>query len=159
MSIERAREHLRKFDLEDRIIEFEVSSATVALAAEAVGTEEARIAKSLSFLTPDGPILVIAAGDAKVNNQKYKSTFSTKARMIPYESVEELIGHGVGGVCPFGIREGVRVYLDSSLRRFDIVYPAAGTAASAVRLTIPELETASLFESWVDVTSIPEEND
>lgn len=159
MSIERARAHLRKFDLEDKIIEFEVSSATVALAAEAVGTEEARIAKSLSFLTPDGPILVIAAGDAKVNNQKYKSTFSTKARMIPYESVEELIGHGVGGVCPFGIREGVRVYLDFSLRRFDIVYPAAGTAASAVRLTIPELEAASLFESWVDVTSIPEEND
>lgn len=159
MSIERARAHLRKFDLEDKIIEFEVSSATVALAAEAVGTEEARIAKSLSFLTPDGPILVIAAGDAKINNQKYKSTFSTKARMIPYESVEELIGHGVGGVCPFGIREGVRVYLDFSLRRFDIVYPAAGTAASAVRLTIPELEAASLFESWVDVTSIPEEND
>ena len=157
MSIERARAHLEKFDLADRIIEFEVSSATVSLAAIALGTEEARIAKSLSFMTPDGPILVIAAGDAKINNSKYKHTFATKAKMLDFSSVEELIGHAVGGVCPFGINEGVRVFLDESLRRFDIVYPAAGTASSAVRLTIPELERASLLERWVDVTSVPDE--
>lgn len=156
MSIERARAHLEKVGLADRIKEFEVSSATVALAALALGTEEARIAKSLSFMTPDGPILVIAAGDAKINNSKYKQTFATKARMLDFASVEELVGHAVGGVCPFGINEGVRVFLDESLRRFDVVYPAAGTASSAVRLTIPELERASLFERWVDVTSIPE---
>lgn len=157
MSIDRARAHLKKFNLDGRIIEFEVSSATVALAAEALGTEEARIAKSLSFLTPDGPILVIAAGDAKINNRKYKDTFGAKAKMIPYESVEEIIGHGVGGVCPFGINEGVRVYLDSSLRRFDVVYPAAGTAKSAVRLTIAELEESSMSLSWVDVTGVADD--
>ena len=159
MSIDKARAHLEKYSLADRIIEFDVSSATVSLAALALGTEEARIAKSLSFLTGDGPILVITAGDAKINNRKYKDTFGVKAKMIAFELVEELIGHGVGGVCPFGINDGVRVYLDESLRRFDIVYPAAGTAQSAVRLTIPELELASEPESWVDVTATPSDND
>ena len=156
MSLERAKKHLEKYGFLDRIYEFEVSSATVALAAEALGTEEARIAKSLSFMTADGPILVIAAGDVKVDNRKYKDRFLTKAKMIPFDEVETLIGHGVGGVCPFGINEGVRVYLDESLRRFDVVYPAAGTAASAVRLTVEELELASEAVCWVDVTAIRE---
>ena len=157
MSIERARAHLTKYGFAERIREFEVSSATVSLAAEAVGTEPERIAKTLSFLTHDGPILVVAAGDARVDNKKYKATFHNKAKMIPFEDVEPLIGHGVGGVCPFGIEEGVAVYLDESLKRFDTVFPAAGTAASAVELTIPELERASEYLGWVDVTSVPEE--
>ncbi len=156
MSLAKAKEHLAKFGLADRIQEFSVSSATVALAAEALGTEEARIAKSLSFLTPDGPILVIAAGDAKVSNSKFKEYFHIKAKMIPFDEVESTIGHGVGGVCPFGVNEGVRVYLDESLYRFDVVYPAAGTAASAVRLTVSELEEASLFVAKIDVTTIPQ---
>lgn len=156
MSLEKARKHLDKYGLSERITLFEVSSATVALAAAALGTEEARIAKSLSFMTPDGVILVIAAGDAKVDNRKFKDTFLTKAKMLSRDLVESLIGHGVGGVCPFGVNEGVKVYLDRSLLRFDIVYPAAGTANSAVRLTPDELYAASLALSWVDVTSLPE---
>lgn len=156
MSLDRAKKHLEKFGLADRIQEFSVSSATVALAAEALGTEEARIAKSLSFLTSDGPVLVIAAGDAKVSNSKFKEYFHIKAKMIPAEDVELLVGHGVGGVCPFGVNEGVKVYLDQSLFRFDVVYPAAGTAASAVRLTPSELERASLSVARIDVTNIPE---
>jgi len=154
MSIEKAKVHLEKFGLADRIREFSVSSATVALAAEALGTEEARIAKSLSFITPDGPILVVCAGDAKVDNHKYKEKFGTKAKMISFEEVEPLIGYAVGGVCPFGVNAGVKVYLDDSLRRFDKVYPAAGTAASAVELTVEELERASCALSWVDVTKL-----
>lgn len=156
MSIERARAHLEKYGLSDKIREFEVSSATVALAAAALGTEEARIAKTLSFSLGDEAILVVAAGDAKINNQKYKEIFAKKAKMLPFEEVEALIGHGVGGVCPFGINEGVKVYLDESLRRFDVVYPAAGTAASAVELTIAELERSSEAVGWIDVTTVPE---
>lgn len=156
MSIERARVHLEKYGLAKKIREFDVSSATVALAAAALGTEEARIAKTLSFSLGDSAILVVAAGDAKVNNQKYKATFEKKAKMLSFDEVESVIGHGVGGVCPFGVNDGVKVYLDESLKRFDMVYPAAGTAQSAVELTIPELEAASEAVSWVDVTSIPE---
>ena len=155
MSIERARAHLQKFGLADRIQEFTVSSATVALAAEALGTEEARIAKTLSFMTPDGAILVVCAGDAKVDNRKFKDTFLTKAKMISFSDVEQIIGHGVGGVCPFGVNEGVKVYLDNSLKRFDVIYPAAGTANSAVKLSVDELERSSLSIDWVDVTSLP----
>lgn len=151
MSLERAKKHLEKFSLEDRIIEFDISSATVALAAAALGTEEARIAKTLSFLTDRGVILVVMAGDVKVDNKKFKTTFATKAKMLSYDDVERLTGHAVGGVCPFGVNEGVPVYLDESLRRFDVVYPAAGTASSAVRLTVAELEMASLAVEWVDV--------
>ena len=151
MSMQAARDHLAKFGLEGRIREFSVSSATVELAAVAVGCEPARIAKSLSFLVGEQPILILAAGDAKVDNPRYKAKFGTKAKMIPADQVEELIGHGVGGVCPFGTKPGVTVYLDESLRRFDVVYPAAGTAASAVELTLPELETASGACGWVDV--------
>ena len=157
MSIDRARAHLAKFGLDGKIREFEVSSATVALAAEAVGTEPRRIAKTLSFVQGDRPVLIVAAGDAKVENRKYKDKFATKAKMIAFDDVEPLIGHGVGGVCPFGINEGVTVYLDESLRRFETVFPAAGTAASAVELTIAELELASGFSEWIDVTSVPEE--
>ena len=152
MSIERARAHLAKYGLEDRIRELTVSSATVALAAEALGCEPARIAKTLSFENGEGAILVIAAGDARIDNAKFKHRFGMKARMLSADRVEPLIGHGVGGVCPFGIHEGIPVYLDESLKRFDIVYPAAGTAASAVMLTLSELERASEADGWVDVT-------
>ena len=152
MRIERARAHLAKYGLEDRIRELTVSSATVALAAEALGCEPARIAKTLSFENGEGAILVIAAGDARIDNAKFKHRFGMKAHMLSAERVEPLIGHGVGGVCPFGIHEGIPVYLDESLKRFDIVYPAAGTAASAVMLTLSELERASEADGWVDVT-------
>ena len=152
MSMDRARSHLARHGLEDRIIEFDVSSATVALAAQALGCEEARIAKTLSFEQGDGALLVVAAGDARVDNAKFKQRFGIKARMLSADRVEALIGHGVGGVCPFGVNAGVPVYLDESLRRFDVVYPAAGTGASAVRLTIDELARASEAEGWVDVT-------
>ncbi|MGN0773296.1 MAG: YbaK/EbsC family protein [Candidatus Ventricola sp.] len=152
MSIERARAHLARYGLEDRIRELSVSSATVALAAQALGCEPARIAKTLSFENGEGAILILAAGDARIDNAKFKHRFGMKAHMLSAERVEPLIGHGVGGVCPFGVNEGVPVYLDESLRRFDIVYPAAGTAASAVTLTLPELERASEADGWVDVT-------
>ena len=152
MSIDRVRAHIAKYGLEDRIQLFEESSATVLLAAERLGVEPARIAKTLSFLTEDGPVLILTAGDRKIDNPKYKAVFHTKAKMIPRDQVEMLIGHEVGGVCPFGVRTGVKVYLDESLRRFTTVFPAVGTAASAIELTIPELEAASEYEAWVDVT-------
>ena len=158
MSIERARAHLRKYDLEDRVQEFEVSSATVELAAQAVGVEPARIAKTLSYLVDGGAILIVAAGDIRVDNRKFKDTFHTKAKMLTVEQASEMIGHAVGGVCPFGVNEGVKVYLDVSLKRFDTVYPAAGTSSSAVRLSIPELERASEFTAWVDLAKSTEEN-
>lgn len=157
MSIEKVRAYFRQWPgMEEKILEFPVSSATVAEAAKAVGTEERRIAKTLSFMLDDGPILVVAAGDAKVDNKKYKSTFHKKASMIKVDELTELVGHPVGGVCPFGINEGVRVYLDQSLRRFPSVFPACGSANSAIELTIPELEIYSRFEEWVDVCKIPE---
>ena len=152
MSIERARAHLARHGLEERIRELTVSSATVALAAEALGCEPARIAKTLSFENGEGAILILAAGDARIDNAKFKHRFGMKARMLSAERVEPLIGHGVGGVCPFGVNEGIPVYLDESLKRFDIVYPAAGTTASAVMLTLSELERASEADGWVDVT-------
>ena len=152
MSIERARAHLKKHGLEERIQEFTVSSATVALAAEALGCEPARIAKSLSFEKGESAILVIAAGDARIDNAKFKQRFGMKAKMLGADKVEPLIGHGVGGVCPFGVNEGIEVYLDESMKRFETVYPAAGTAASAVHLTLEELERASEALGWVNVT-------
>lgn len=157
MSIEKVRAYFRQWPgMEEKILEFPVSSATVAEAAKAVGTEERRIAKTLSFMLDDGPILVVAAGDAKVDNKKYKSTFHKKASMLKVDELTELVGHPVGGVCPFGINEGVRVYLDQSLRRFPSLFPACGSANSAIELTIPELEIYSRFEEWVDVCKIPE---
>ena len=152
MSIEKARAHLAKHGLEERIQEFTVSSATVALAAEALGCEPARIAKSLSFEKGEGAILVIAAGDARIDNAKFKQRFGMKAKMLGADKVEPLIGHGVGGVCPFGVNEGVDVYLDESMKRFETVYPAAGTPSSAVHLSLSELERASEALGWVDVT-------
>ena len=157
MAIERARAWLESLGYEDRIQEFEVSSATVALAAQAVGVEPARIAKTLSFMTPEGAVLVVAAGDAKIDNPKFKQKFHTKARMLGHDDVEALVGHAVGGVCPFGIEPGVPTYLDESLRRFDAVYPACGSDNSAVKLTCEELERAAQgFAGWVDVCKLPE---
>lgn len=156
MAFEIAKNHLIKKGYSDRIMEFEVSSATVELAAIAVGTEPARIAKSLTFMVDDAAVMVICAGDAKVANSKFKAFFHTKAKMLTYDEVGTLIGHNVGGVCPFGINSGVKVYLDESLKRFDIVYPACGSDNSAVKLTIPELEDASDYLEWVDVCNIPE---
>ena len=151
MSIEKVREYLRPLGREKDILEFPVSSATVELAAQAVGVIPARIAKTLSFLVEDVCVLIVTAGDAKIDNAKYKAMFHTKAKMIPGDIVEELIGHAPGGVCPFVINDGIEVYLDESLKRFDIVYPAAGSGNSAVRLTLPELEYFSGSTKWIDV--------
>jgi len=156
--LERASAHLARFQLEDRIKLFDVSSATVELAAQAVGCEPARIAKTLSFRVGDTPVLIVAAGDAKIDNSKFKAQFHSKAVMLSFDEVEPLIGHGVGGVCPFGVNENVTVYLDISLQRFDIVYPAAGTAASAVKLTPEELELSSGSLGWIDVCKAWQEN-
>ena len=157
MSIEKVRSYFRQWPgMEEKILEFPVSSATVAEAAKAVGTEERRIAKTLSFILDDGPILVVAAGDAKFDNKKFKATFHKKATMLKVDELTELVGHPVGGVCPFGIKEGVKVYLDESLKRFDTVFPAAGTPNSAVEVTLPQLEAASHAAGWVDVSQILE---
>lgn len=151
MSIERVRAYLEPLGMADKILEFPVSSATVELAAQAVGCEGARIAKTLSFLVEDSAVLIVAAGDAKVDNVKYKAFFHTKAKMLSPDQVTELVGHAVGGVCPFGVNPGVTVYLDESLRRFETVFPACGSANSAIELTIPQLETLSGMKQWVDV--------
>ena len=152
MAIDKVKEYFKKYNIEDRIIELPESSATVALAAKALGTEECRIAKSLSFLINDKAILIITAGDAKIDNAKYKGFFNIKAKMIPFNEVEDYIGHAAGGVCPFAIKEGIDVYLDESLKRFDYVYPACGSGNSAIKLTIPELEKYSNYKEWIDVT-------
>ena len=157
MSIEKVREYFATQGIADRIMEFEVSSATVELAALAVGVEGARIAKTLSFLVKDEPILIVTAGDGRVDNKKYKGTFGAKAKMLSHEQAAEMIGHAVGGVCPFAVNDGVKVYLDECLKRFTTVFPACGSSNSAIELTIPELEKYSQFEKWVDVCSIPAE--
>lgn len=151
MAFEKAKEYLKQFGLENRIMVFSTSSATVELAAEAVGCEPARIAKTLSFKVEERCILIVAAGDARVDNKKYKARFHTKAKMLTFDEVEGLTGHAVGGVCPFGVKDGVKVYLDESLRRFETVYPACGSSNSAVELTLSELEQASGCEAWIDV--------
>lgn len=151
MSVERVRDYFSKYGIENRIQEFPVSSATVELAAEALGTEGKRIAKTLSFMAGEKPILIVAAGDAKIDNPKFKAQFHTKAKMLSFGEVEPLIGHAVGGVCPFGINGGVDVYLDVSLKRFETVFPACGSANSAIELTISEMEKYSEFLSWIDV--------
>ena len=152
MAIDKAREHLKKYGFEDRVKEFDVSSATVELAAKAVGVEPCRIAKTLSFMTKEGPILIVAAGDARIDNKKYKEQFHVKAKMLTPEEVIELVGHAVGGVCPFGIKEGVFVYLDESLKRFETVFPACGSSNSAIELTISELEQCSGYVAWVNIS-------
>lgn len=152
MSIEKVRAYFKPLGIEERIREFDVSSATVELAAVAVGVEGARIAKSLSFKVNDLPIIIVAAGDAKVDNAKYKAQFHTKAKMLTHEEAHTLIGHDVGGVCPFALPEDVKVYLDVSLKRFETVFPAAGSDSSAIELTCEELERySSNFQEWVDV--------
>lgn len=151
MSFDKVKQYFESEGAGDKVLWLEHSSATVELAAEAVGCEPARIAKTLSFLVGEQPILIVTAGDVKVDNKKYKELFHTKAKMIPGEQVEELIGHAPGGVCPFVIKENVKVYLDDSLKRFDIVYPAAGSGNSAVRLTLPELEHFAGSCEWIDV--------
>ncbi|MBR6045306.1 MAG: YbaK/EbsC family protein [Ruminococcus sp.] len=156
MSIERVREYLKGFGMEDRIIEFDTSSATVALAAEALGCEPCRIAKSLSFKAGGKALLVVAAGDARIDNPKYKAQFGEKAKMLTPDEAVELIGHAVGGVCPFAVNEGTEIYLDSSLKRFETVYPACGSSNSAIELTVPELEKLSGSSKWVDVCKLPE---
>lgn len=152
MAIEEVRQYLAGLGLADRIMEFDASSATVAEAAEDLGCEPARIAKTMAFRVGEDPILIVMAGDGRVDNPRYKARFHTKAAMIRPEELVEAVGHPMGGVCPFAVRPGVQVYLDESLRRFDVVYPAAGTASSAVRLTVPELEhSVENFAGWVDL--------
>ncbi len=155
MSIERVREFFQSRGLAERIIELDSSSATVALAAAALGCEESRIAKTLSFHVGERVVLVVAAGDAKIDNAKYKAQFGVKAKMLSYEEAEPCIGHAVGGVCPFAICAGVEVYLDISLRRFSTVFPACGSANSAIELTLAELEALAAPRAWVDVCKLP----
>lgn len=152
MAFDIAKKYLDEKGYGDRVSEFEVSSATVELAAKAVGTEPARIAKSLTFLVDDEAVMILCAGDVKVNNGKFKSFFHTKAKMLSPDQVHEMIGHDIGGVCPFGAKAGVKVYLDESLKRFDIVYPACGSDNSAVKLSIAELEALSGYIDWIDVS-------
>ena len=151
MSIERVKAYFASVGLADRVREFDVSSATVELAALALGCEGKRIAKTLSFMGPTGPLLVVAAGDARIDNAKFKAQFGLKAKMLTPEQAVELVGHAVGGVCPFAVNEGVEVWLDESLRRFETVFPACGSANSAIELTIPELERYAAPKGWVDV--------
>ena len=156
MSFERAKAYLEQAGFGDRIITPERSSATVEEAAAALGCEPEHIAKTMSFIVDGAPVLIVCAGDARVDNRKFKERFHAKAKMIPASEVEGLVGHAPGGVCPFGANEGVIVYLDESLRRFDVVYPAAGNGHSAVRLTVAELERAARPAAWVDVCKISE---
>lgn len=156
MSIEKARAFFRAYGIEERIMEFGVSSATVELAAQALGVEGARIAKTLSFKNGDGCVLVVAAGDARVDNRKFKEQFGIKAKMLSADEVMEMVGYPVGGVCPFGVNEGAAVYMDESLGRFETVYPAAGSGNSAICLTLEELYKYSGAIAWVDVCKLPE---
>ena len=156
MSIEKVKAYFKRFNMEDKVIVLEQSSATVELAAKALGIEEARIAKTMSFLIDENPILVVAAGDTKIDNKKYKEKFHTKAKMIPFDFVEKYIGHTPGGVCPFGINDNINVYLDNSLKRFQTVFPAAGSSNSATKLNITGHTKYSNSEEWVDICKIRE---
>ena len=151
MAIDKVKEYFKPYHMDQQILEFDVSSATVELAAEALHCEGKRIAKTMSFLVGDQPILIVNAGDTKIDNAKYRHFFGTKAKMIPGDEVENIIGHAIGGVCPFAVNKNVKIYLDISLKRFETVYPAAGSSNSAIALTIPELEKYSNFLQWVDV--------
>lgn len=156
MSINRVKEYFRQWGIDDRIMEFDVSSATVSLAAEALSCEPARIAKTLSFNVKGRVILIVMAGDAKIDNAKYKAYFDAKAKMLTPDEAVELVGFAVGGVCPFAVNKGVEVFLDNSLKRFDTVFPACGSSNSAIELTINELEKYSSLDSWVDVCKLIE---
>ncbi len=155
MSLENVKKYFAQFDLESRILELDESSATVELAAIALKTQGCRIAKTLSFLVEEKPILIVMAGDAKIDNKKFRDFFKTKAKMLTVEQVSSLIGHNVGGVCPFAVNEGVQTFLDISLKRFKTVFPACGSSNSAIELTIPELEKYSLSSGWIDVCKLP----
>lgn len=158
MAIEIVRKYFKQFNIDKRILEFDVSSATVPLAAKALNTEEGRIAKTLSFHVDERVVLIVCAGDTKVSNPKYKAFFKSKAKMLSFDEAEALIGHAVGGVCPFAVKEGVEVYLDTSLKRFETVYPACGSSNSAIEMTMEELEKySSNFISWIDVCKTNEE--
>ena len=159
MSLTRVKEYFKKYNKENDIIVLDESSATVAEAAHALHCEEKEIAKTLSFRLHDKAILIVTAGDAKIDNAKYKAEFHTKASMLSFEEVESIIGHGVGGVCPFGINDGITVYLDESLKRFEYVYPACGSSNSAIKLTINELEKYSNYDKWIDVCKGWNENE
>lgn len=151
MSIAKVKAYFKQFGMEERVLEFDVSSATVELAAKAVGCEPARIAKTLSFMVEGHPVLIVTAGDMKIDNPKYKAQFHTKAKMLAFEDVEPLIGHGVGGVCPFAVNEGVEVYLDESMKRFETVFPACGSSNSAIEMTMEDLEKYSGYKAWISV--------
>ncbi len=156
MAIEAVREYLKQWKKENDILEFDTSSATVELAAMALNTEPGRIAKTLSFRLPEGCVLIVAAGDARIDNKKYKAEFGCKAKMLTAEEAVEFTGHAIGGVCPFAIaRSDVFIVLDESLRRFDVVYPACGSSNSAIRLSLEELEQMSHAVRWVDVCKLP----
>ena len=154
MSLEKAQAHLAKYGLEKRIIIPSESSATVELAAEALGVKEDEIAKTMSFLLHDQPIVIVMSGQARIDNHKYKETYHKKCKMVPFHDVEAMTGHEPGGVCPFGVKDGVNVYLDDSLKRFDHVFPAAGSAHTAIEVSIQELEKVSHPKAWVDVTKM-----
>ena len=151
MSVEKVKEYFKQYGIEDRIQEFEVSSATVELASKALNCEPCRIAKTLSFMVNGAPILIVTAGDVKIDNGKYKAQFGAKAKMLKADEVTQLIGYSVGGVCPFAVNDGVKVYLEESLKRFQTVFPACGSSNSAIELTLPELEKYSQYAAWVDV--------
>lgn len=154
MSIERVREYFKTKGIDGRIQEFEISSATVPLAAKALHCEESRIAKTLSFHIGEKVILIVAAGDAKIDNAKYKAQFGTKAKMLSFDEAEALVGHAVGGICPFAVNEDVEIYLDTSLKRFSTVFPACGSSNSAIEFSLQELEEYSGFIKWIDVCKI-----
>lgn len=156
MAIEKARNYLKKYKLDNKIKELSVSTATVKDAAIAIGVEEARIAKSITFRVDEKIILIVCAGDTKIDNSKYKNEFGVKAKMLAFDEVEDLVGFAVGGVCPFGVNDDVLVYLDESLKRFDVVYPACGSSNSMVELTIKELEKCSNYKKWIDVCKVRE---
>lgn len=158
MAIEKVKKYFSQFGIENRIQEFDVSSATVSLAAQALGCEPCRIAKTLSFKIEDSAILIVCAGDAKIDNSKYKGKFQTKAVMLTPDEVVSFVGHSIGGVCPFGVNDGVKVYLDISLKRFNTVFPACGSSNSAIELTIEELEKYSGFCEWIDICKNWQEN-
>lgn len=151
MSISKVKDYFESYGIAHRIQEFEVSSATVELAAKALGCEPERIAKTLAFQTLEESILIVTAGDTRIDNSKYKAFFKTKAKMIPASETEAKIGHTVGGVCPFAVKEGVKIYLDESLKRFNTIFPACGSANSAIELSLDELEKYSHFQEWIDV--------
>lgn len=151
MSVDKVKKYFAGYGMESRVLEFEVSSATVELAAAALNCEPGRIAKTLSFLVGEQPILIVSAGDVKIDNAKYKATFGKKAKMLTQEQVTELIGHAVGGVCPFAINPGVDIYLDASLKKYETAFPACGSSNSAIELTIPEMEKYSGYKEWIDV--------